>query len=122
VDAHATNRSHIGALLTSWGCRCEEAGGGAAALSDLYRAAASNDPFAVVMLDSSTLGDDLPAIVRLIACDELRCPQLIVMTPLGASLDTSRLANVRLAGSLQKPIRERQLWEEFARVLRLTPE
>jgi CheY-like chemotaxis protein len=123
VDQHETNRTLVSSLLGSWGSRCEEAANSNAALSALRLAGVGKDPFRVVLLDSNVHGIDVEPLARTIARDtQLGHPAVLVMTPLGAPVDSERLSVAGVSGFVRKPIAESQLRIVLAQALGLAGE
>ncbi len=115
VDDHATNRLLVSTLLTSWGCRYDEAADGQNALSALDEAVRTGDPFRVALLDMQMPEMDGEALGRRIkSVPELRGTVLIMMTSLGRRGDAGRLKEIGFAGYLPKPILQGQLRECLA--------
>ena len=118
VDSHKTNRSLVRSMLESWGSRPEEAADASATLSALHRAAAVGEPFRVVVLDRDSPGIDAEMFIRMIAGDEnLGHPRILLMTPLGAAVESERLSAAGVCAFVRKPIAEKQLHAELAHAL-----
>jgi PAS domain S-box-containing protein len=118
VDPHETNRVLVGSLLDSWGSRCEGAADADAALAVLHRAAALGDPFRLVLLDANLEDTTVAPLARLIASNDcLAHPRILMMTPLGMSVDSEALAAAGISGLVRKPVTERQLRKVLTEVL-----
>jgi signal transduction histidine kinase len=65
VDDNATNRTVVGALLKSWGCRSGHAADADSALATLRKAARVADPFEVALLDMEMPGMDGKELAQL---------------------------------------------------------
>jgi two-component system sensor histidine kinase/response regulator len=72
----------------------------------------------VVLVDRDPQGVELEALARTMACDKpLRRPIVLVMMPLGTSVDADRLAAVGVSGILYKPIAATKLRAMLTQVL-----
>jgi len=112
VDDSATNQSLVRSILSSWGCRPEEAGDGNSALAILRQAAEGADPFQIALLDMSLPGMDGEELGRRIAADpQLKQTALVLMTGFGRHSDLARLLALGFSGHVIKPIWERTLRE-----------
>jgi PAS domain S-box-containing protein len=118
VDDSPANRLLVRTVLRQWGCRVEEAVGGADALRLLAEAAREGDPVKVALLDMQMPGMDGETLGRKIrASRELEATRLILMTSIGDRGDAARLAAIGFEGYLTKPLRHLQLRDCLALVL-----
>ncbi len=84
VDDNATNRRIVSQHLRSWGCRPEEATGGAAALAMLAEAAKTN-PYGLVLLDMQMPGMDGAEVAARVRADPaLADLPLVLLSSMGA--------------------------------------
>ncbi|MGB2602265.1 MAG: PAS domain S-box protein, partial [Candidatus Sulfotelmatobacter sp.] len=122
VDDNATNRGLLHTLLTSCGCRSEEAGDADSALAALQCAIRASDPFRVALLDGKMPHNDGMEVGKRIAADpDLNAMPLLLMSPLGQESDPDSLKTSGFAGRLSKPIWESTLQEALALALRVRP-
>jgi len=120
VDDNETNRMLAMTLLNSWGCRPEEAIGGADAVGKLKQAFRQGDPFPVAILDMAMPDIDGEETGRMIKNDpEIGSTLLIMMTSLGHRGDAARLKQIGFSGYMSKPIRQKQFHECLSLVLGL---
>ncbi|MEI7637973.1 MAG: response regulator [Syntrophus sp. (in: bacteria)] len=118
VDDNETNRILMAALLSRWGCRCESASGGEAALELLHEATKQNDPFRVALLDHLMPGMDGIELGRRIKADPLLESTLMVMvSSLGRRGNAAILEQIGFGGYLAKPVRKSQLYDCIVLVL-----
>jgi signal transduction histidine kinase/DNA-binding response OmpR family regulator len=106
VDDNATNRMIVRETLRAWGCRPEEADGGAAALAALDVAAAG-DPFGLVILDMQ-----MPEMDGAETADRIGADPRFAAVPLVLLSSIVTLRHVRttpFAAALAKPVRQASL-------------
>jgi CheY-like chemotaxis protein/HPt (histidine-containing phosphotransfer) domain-containing protein len=112
VDDNATNRHLLCALLRSWGCRPAESADAGSALSVLWQAARTSEPFQIAVLDMDLPDMDGVGLGRQIATDpELEATALYLMTGFGRFIEGARLQAMGFAGQIAKPIWELKLLE-----------
>ena len=117
VDDHATNRLIVTRLLRRWGCRCEEANSGPAALGRLRAAAQAAQPFRLALLDMCMPGMDGNGLAKCIRAEPALEPTLLILlTSLSHPL-ASGLAEHGFAGGLCKPIHQAALCDLLSQVL-----
>jgi len=110
VDDHETNRLLVSTLLHSWGCRCEEAVDGVAALKKLQTGVKDGDPFSAALIDMQMPEMDGEELGRRIKADpQIRETILIMLTSLGRRGDAKRIEKAGFTAYLSKPIRQTQL-------------
>jgi two-component system sensor histidine kinase/response regulator len=125
VDDSVANRSAVGVLLRSWGCRPSEAADAAEALAALRQAAGSSDPFAIALLDKIMPGVGGEELARQIAADPLLGGRLagpgggivlLLMLPLDSNAAEGPHNSV-FTGHVSKPILATRLREALAAAL-----
>ena len=110
VDDHPINREILLALLKCWGLRASEAADGPAALLELTRAKAAEDPFAIAILDMQMPGMDGRSLGRAIKSHpRLQSTRLVMLTSLGQLGSDQRMEEVGFVATLSKPVRRQQL-------------
>ncbi|NTW35640.1 MAG: response regulator, partial [Syntrophobacteraceae bacterium] len=110
VDRSESNRHLAKTILTSWGCRCDEATDTSGALNKLLQAAGDEDPFQVALLNripGSGAAEELACSIR--ETPQIAFMRLILMTPLGESHDPSLLKQAGFDDAISKPLREGHL-------------
>ncbi len=111
VDDNATCRSVLSNQLKAWGIRPGEASDGDDALEQLRKAAEANDPYLIVIINTTMPGMDGEDLGKKIKSDEkLRSVHLIMMTALGSRGDANRLEKIGFKAYLTKPIRQLDLF------------
>ncbi|MDD5295663.1 MAG: response regulator [Rhodocyclaceae bacterium] len=110
VDDNDTNRRLLVTLLTSWGCRPEDASGGAEALALMRHAVVKGDPFEVALLDMSMPEMDGEALGRLIREDHrLESTRCVMLTSAALRGDGERVRQAGFDAYLTKPLKEAHL-------------
>jgi CheY-like chemotaxis protein/nitrogen-specific signal transduction histidine kinase len=111
VDDNDTNREILGRQLQRWGAHTTEASDGAAALRLLYEAAATGDPFQIIVLDVQMPGMDGESVLRSIRDDQNTFASLRVamFTSMGIRGDLQRFRELAVDAYLVKPVREQEL-------------
>ena len=110
VDDCATNRLILQETLTNWGTKPTVLSSGRAALAALERAAATGDPFSLVLLDAR-----LPDMDGFTLVDKIRRDRrfakttLMLLTSGGQRGDGARCRQLGVAAYLTKPIRPSEL-------------
>jgi len=121
VDANATNRRMVRALLRSWNCRDDEASDAISALEVMLDAAAQGDPFQVAILDMATPGLDGESLGMAIKADAaLRDTTLVMMASYATPVDAASLEQIGFAAHLKKPLKQSMLYNGL--VTALNPE
>ncbi|MCD6406243.1 MAG: response regulator [Planctomycetes bacterium] len=110
VDDNETGRLALTGILRSWGCRCEGAPSGEAALEKLRAAVAEGDPFEVAVLDMVMPEMDGKMLGEKIKSDpDLQETVLVMMTGFGKRGDAAALEKIGFSAYMRKPIRQSQL-------------
>ncbi len=119
VDDSATNRGMIASRLSSWHLQASEAADGPSALRLLREAASLGSPFRLVIADMRMPDMDGEALGHAVAGDErLAATKLVMMMPLGRTLDGTRLKQAGFSARLLKPVRESELFGCVSALLR----
>ncbi len=118
VDDNATNREILDEQLTSFGIAHELASGGELALQALRSAAASNDAFAVAIIDLQMPGIDGEQLAQTIKDHkEITDTILVMLTSAGMIGDEERMKALGFSAWLSKPIRQSQLLDAITQAL-----
>jgi len=118
VDDNLTNRTILHHQVATWGMRDETVSDATAALAALRRAAESDDPFAVALLDMHMPEMDGVALASAIMADPaLASTRLILMTSIGWPIDADVLRAAGIARCLNKPAKQSQLFDCLATVM-----
>src|SRR5262249_7263048 len=115
VDRSVRNREVVRTMMTSWGCRVDEAGDGDSALDLLHEAASDGDPFAVVLVDRDlpeTAGR--PLLRQIEESPALRTQHCLVMSPFG---DPAEAHGPERVPCVSKPVIEARLREALTETL-----
>ena len=118
VDDNRTNRVILEGLLKNWGMRPASAQGGEEALSQLWLALDSGDPYKLVLIDMLMPGMDSFALIECIRQLSDPAPATIVMlTPKGRQGDAARCAELGVSACLLKPVRQLELQDAIGRAI-----
>lgn len=118
LDDSRTNRLVLSEQLEAWGVRHEEVADAHTALDRLRGAAASGDPFGLVITDMQMPamdGEQFGEAVK--SFPELREIRLIMMTSIGRRGDAQRLERSGFSAYLTKPVKQSDLYDCLATVL-----
>ncbi len=117
VDDNETNRLLMEKLLSSWGCRHDEAPDGKTALQ-MLSATVANDPFHIAILDMQMPEMDGAVLGRKIKENPaLKDILLVMMTSMGQRGDVARLKKIGFSAYLNKPVKQSQLYDCLVLVL-----
>ena len=118
VDDNDTNRRILQELLTHWGMAPTAAESGPAALGALWRAAATRQPFALVLLDANMPGmDGFTLAEQLRQAPELAATRVVMLTSSDQLGEAARCRKLGIAAYLTKPVQQWELLETLARVM-----
>jgi PAS domain S-box-containing protein len=122
VDDNATNRRIVAEMCHNWQMRPDSAADAADALRQLQAAAASDDPFRLVLTDASMPGKDGFALSREISGNPaLGSTVVMMLTSLDRQGDAARCEQLGIAGYLLKPIKQSELFDAIALALGTGP-
>ena len=111
VDDHATNLQLVRTQTRAWGMVCDITTRGAEAL-DMIRAASRQRPYDVAMLDMQMPDMDGLELARAIKADPANDGlKLVMMTSMAQRGHAAQSEQVGVAGYLQKPVRQSQLYD-----------
>jgi signal transduction histidine kinase/CheY-like chemotaxis protein/HPt (histidine-containing phosphotransfer) domain-containing protein len=115
VDDNAANRHILTAWLRHWGMEPTAVGDGVAAMDALWNGYASQQPYALVLLDARMPdGDGLTVAAKIRERGVLAKTRIILLTSGDRPSDLDRLRELGLEGHLLKPV----LQDELLQVLR----
>jgi PAS domain S-box-containing protein len=118
IDQHPANQALVGAWLSSWGCRWEQAGDAIAALAQLRQAAHAGTPFQAVLVEVTPSGIKTNELPSQISSDpRLKGTALLAMIRLGQRADRDVLAKAGFGGSITKPLWKTSLRTALIRLL-----
>jgi two-component system, sensor histidine kinase and response regulator len=118
VDDHVTNRQILEELAASWGMRPRSVDGGRAALAELGRAAASGEPYPLVLLDARMPDLDGFGVAAAIRRDPaLAAPVILMVSSADRPGESARCRELGIALHLTKPVRRAELLEALLRAL-----
>ena len=118
VDDNSTNRRIYEQFFTSWGMRPQSADGAAKGMEMLRGAAASGEPFRLVILDYQ-----MPEMDGIHLADAIRHepslgePALLLLSSAGRRFDFELFREARIAAYLTKPVGQSELLDAVARAL-----
>ncbi|MEO6026859.1 MAG: response regulator [Candidatus Binatia bacterium] len=105
VDDNATNRRILEERTRGWGMLPQSVDDGPSALIAIRRAAKSDSPFDLVLLDGHMPGLDGFGVAERIKKDpDLTCGSLIMLTSAGEQGESARCRELGVAGYLMKPV------------------
>ncbi|MBI5897009.1 MAG: response regulator, partial [Desulfobacterales bacterium] len=112
VDDNQTNLQVLSAYLQSWGCDCDQAAGGEAALALLHALARTGAPYDLVITDLRMPFMDGAELGRRIKADPiLKETILIMLTSQGLRGDAGQMKHIGFAAYLTKPVRRSHLFD-----------
>src|SRR5262249_35846497 len=110
VDDNATNRVILQGWASGWGMIPTAAADVPAAMSALWRGFASEEPFALVLLDRRMPGTDgLELAKAILHAPELDACRIILLTSDDRPADAARYRALRLSAVLMKPVQQEEL-------------
>ena len=116
VDDNATNRRILEDMLTNWHMKPTVVDNGHAALTELQRAWAAGEPYALLLLD--VLMPEMDGYT--LAAEIKQHPEFAgstIMMLSSAETDTSRRQELRIAAGLMKPIKQSELFDAIVTAL-----
>jgi two-component system, sensor histidine kinase and response regulator len=118
VDDNATNREILQGWAIGWGMIPTQTDDVPAAMSALWRAVASKEPFALVLLDARMPGTDGLELAKGISqTPELSNCRIILLTSDDRPGDARRYRTLRISAVLMKPVQQEELLDNIYRVL-----
>jgi CheY-like chemotaxis protein/HPt (histidine-containing phosphotransfer) domain-containing protein len=118
VDDNATNRTILEAQLTAWGMQADCVADGPHALARLRAAHSDARPYALAIFDHQMPDMNGETLAYEIKTDPLLASiPLIMLSSLGQCVQ-EKATQEWIAASLQKPVRQSQLYDCIARVMR----
>jgi PAS domain S-box-containing protein len=118
VDDNATNRRILVEMLSNWRMRPTAADGGAAALTELRRAAAAGEPFPLVLLDARMPEMDGFGLAEHIRTHpDLAGATIMLLSSSDRAGDASRCQALGIAAALMKPVKQSELLNAILAVL-----
>jgi two-component system, sensor histidine kinase and response regulator len=117
VDDNATNRKVLHYQVSAWGMRDSVASSGPAALTLLRKAAASEDPYRVVILDAHMPEMSGPQVVELIRSEPTIASVKVVLLTSVEPRDLNEKMRNHLDAFISKPVKQSKLFETLCRVI-----
>ncbi len=122
VDDNATNRAILEEVLTGWRMRPTAASDGAAAVAAMKCAAASGDPFPLVLLDACMPEQDGFAVAEQIKSDPaLATATIMMLSSADRGGDASRCRELGVVCYLRKPIAQAELLDAILTAMGAVP-
>ncbi len=120
VEESPSTRQRLVEMVESWGCLASQVGDAGEALAVLGRAARSEAPFQVLLVDFNMTGVNGEQLARDIKSDPALAPLgMIVMTSVGRPGDGLLMKRMGFSGYLTKPVQSSHLYDCLAMVLGL---
>jgi two-component system sensor histidine kinase/response regulator len=117
VDDNATNREILDHHTRDWKMRSGLAAGGQEAL-DMLRAASSDDPYELAILDMQMPEMDGLMLGRAIKADpSIAATRLVMLTSLGNQLDVDDMKQAGIEACVLKPVKQSRLFNRVAEVM-----
>jgi signal transduction histidine kinase/CheY-like chemotaxis protein/HPt (histidine-containing phosphotransfer) domain-containing protein len=118
VDDNATNRLILEQLLTKWHMKPKAVAGGRAALAEMERAAASGEPFALVLADALMPEmDGFTLIEQIKQRPQLARASLLMLSSADQSRDIARCRQLGVRAYLTKPVKQSELFDAIMTAL-----
>ncbi|MEO5987753.1 MAG: response regulator [Candidatus Eisenbacteria bacterium] len=118
ADPSADERAALTEVLSAWGCTCEQAENGIAALTRMREANTNGRPFDIAVLDKQLEGIDGEELGRAIRADaEMDRTRLMLTTRQGRPGDAMRARELGFAAYLTRPLEWAQFYEAFVEVV-----
>lgn len=118
VDQHPSYRDVLSEQFAAWGFQVQVANDGVSALGELAAAAAAGDHYHLVLVDTELQRMKPEAFVKAVHSDpRLRRLPLIALSSLDAGGDADQLRRSGFAASIQKPMRQSELFDAVAEAL-----
>ncbi|MBI2949777.1 MAG: response regulator [Verrucomicrobia bacterium] len=121
VDDHPTTRLILAQLFENWGMRPVTADSGSAALNELWKAASSNAPFHLKVIDAQMPGMDGFALIAQMRRSPELSNHIIMVLPAGARpAEFDQCEKSGVCACLSKPIKESELLHAIASAFQST--
>ncbi len=118
MDDNALSRKVLAQYLAAWGFQCKQAIGAGEALAMLRKAAKSQKPFSIAMLDMQLSKMDGEILGRKIKADPaLKETHLVMLTSMGMRGDSARLQKQGFRAFLLKPVKQSMLFDCIVELL-----
>jgi PAS domain S-box-containing protein len=118
VDDNATNRRILEEMLRNWHMRPVTAENGREALEAMREAQGSNRPFRLVLLDAHMPEmDGFEVAAKIKQSPRFRDARLILLTSTGLGADIQRCERLGVSASLNKPVKQSELWNTIVTAL-----
>ena len=122
VDDNATNRLILEEILTKWRMKPKAVADGQAALVEMKRAAASGEPYALVLADAVMPGmDGFTLIEQIKQHPELARSSLLMLSSADQSGDIARCRRLGVSRYLMKPVKQSELLDAIMTTLGTFP-
>jgi two-component system, sensor histidine kinase and response regulator len=119
VDDNLTNRGILEGMLRHWEMKSKSVKGGEEALVELSVGRTASEPYRLVLTDVHMPGmDGFTLVDRIRQKPELSAATIMMLTSVGHRVDAQRCKDLDVSAYLLKPIRQSELREAIARVLR----
>jgi PAS domain S-box-containing protein len=118
VDDNVTNRTMLATVLRNWSMQPEIADNALAAFATIQQALAAGRTFPLMLIDAAMPDIDGLTLVEWIRTDSrLTGASILMLSSAARHALAERLQHVELAGYLEKPIRQNDLFQAITRAL-----
>lgn len=117
VDSNALSREALGAIFGTWGIAFDEAVLTVEALMRIRSAQTSEQPYDLVIVDRKSVTTGAATLRGLGAIQSIEGPSLILLLPLGVSVDPVRLKNSGFSSATTKPVKPSSLLDAIVEAL-----
>jgi PAS domain S-box-containing protein len=118
IDENATSRGILHEMLSGWRMKPVAVDGAAAVRDALQRAAAGNDPFAIVILDAKTSDKDTERLAASLRQASLPDGAAVILLTYGAeSAESEKFQLFNTRACLHKPVRQSELFDTLITII-----
>jgi signal transduction histidine kinase/DNA-binding response OmpR family regulator/HPt (histidine-containing phosphotransfer) domain-containing protein len=122
VDDNATNRLILEEILTKWQMKPKAVADGRAALTEMKRAAATGEPYALVLADAlMPKMDGFTLIGQIKQHPQLARASLLMLSSADQSRDIAHCRELGVSSYLMKPIKRSELFDAIMTALSTSP-
>lgn len=118
VDDNEANLALLRKMFIGWEMRPTTVIRGEQAIQEVKKAETENRPFALILIDAQMPGMDGFELARRLREElQVKSPQIIMLSSLDRTMDTSRCQQYGIQSVLMKPITPSDLWDAVVRAI-----